>query len=166
MSVVWLVSVLSFSQLFSLECRRYSIFCYLLNHRHQGSFSSSSFCTTMDSAASSFSFSIFLLSLQPPAILRSFLLRLKQNKRNEKRKINETHHNCHLIHHGRRRYVPNFLTSESPNVNDAFNLNSTVFRLSSDGCSKTGVFLCKYKIGWPGFLRRYSWSSRSCVAIT
>lgn len=60
----------------------------------------------------------------------------------------------------------NFFSSAVPNLNDLFILNSTALRLSSDGCSSTGVFLWRYRIGWPGFLRRYSCSSRSWLAIT
>lgn len=57
-------------------------------------------------------------------------------------------------------------SSAVPNVNDSFILNSTAFRLSSDGCSNTGVFLWRYRSGWPGFFRRESCNSRSWLAIT
>ncbi len=39
------------------------------------------------------------------------------------------------------------------------------FRLASDGCSNTGVRLCKYRIGCPGFERNLFCRSRSCVAM-
>lgn len=48
------------------------------------------------------------------------------------------------------------LVSFFPNVTASFILNSTVFRLISEGCSKTGVFLCRYSKGWPGRARRKS----------